>query len=176
MRLTDALGEARRVAHGGRVSTPLRGRGREAALGPDWQPTRLPLHVVVEQRIALNGQAKSRPAVALIGGINPTPVAAGFRLEGYGQAGAVAKTGAFADGALRLARPLLAYGPARIDVGVGAWGGAQRGAARLDVGPSASISLPVADRNLCLSLDYRQRVAGGAAPGSGPVFSIGSDF
>jgi hypothetical protein len=56
------------------------------------------------------------------------------------------------------------------------WGGAQRGAARLDVGPAASLSLPIADRNLRLSFEYRRRVAGRAAPGSGPVLAIGSDF
>ena len=174
LRLTYALSDARRVAIAGRVSTPLQGRGREGAVGLDWRPTRLPVRLIAEQRFALDRDARTGPALFLVAGLDATPVAADFRLEAYAQAGVAA--GAFADGALRLTRPVVRVGDARVDLGIGAWGGAQRGATRFDVGPGAAVSLPVADRNVRLTLDYRWRVAGRASPGSGPVLSVGSDF
>ncbi|MBS0285465.1 MAG: hypothetical protein JSS15_13700, partial [Proteobacteria bacterium] len=58
---------------------------------------------------------------------------------------------------------------------LGAWGGAQRGAARLDVGPAAGVAVPAA-MPLRISLEWRQRIAGDARPGSGPALSIGADF
>ena len=174
-RLTYALGASRRVAVAARVSTPLAGRGREVAIGLDWRPTRLPLHVIAEQRVPIGG-GRSGPALSLVGGLDPLPVAGGFRLEAYGQAGVVADAGRFADGAVRLARPVARTRGLRLDLGLGLWGGAQRGAARLDVGPGASLAVPTAARTVRLTLDYRRRIAGRASPGSGPVLSIGSDF
>nr|WP_233151015.1 hypothetical protein [Sphingomonas sp. BT553] len=176
-RLTYALGEARQVALAARVSSPLRGRGREMALGIDWQPMALPLHVIAEQRIALDG-GKGGPALMVIGGVDPVPVAFGFRLEAYGQAGAIARDRIepFVDGAARLTRAVATIGRARVDLGVGGWGGAQRGAARLDVGPSIALAVPVAERTVRMTLDWRQRIAGDARPGSGPALTIGSDF
>lgn len=176
-RITYALGEARRVAVAVRMSAPLAGRGAEAAIGLDWQPTSLPVHVVAEQRFGLDG-AKGGATLFVVGGVDPTPVAAGFRLEAYGQAGAIARDGGqmFADGAARLMRPAARHGALRLDLGVGTWGGAQPGAARLDVGPSVALAVPVGGRAVRMTLDWRQRIAGDAAPGSGPALSIGGDF
>jgi hypothetical protein len=44
------------------------------------------------------------------------------------------------------------------------------------VGPRLSIRLPGAARNLRVTADWRVRVAGDAAPGSGPALTIGGDF
>ena len=66
--------------------------------------------------------------------------------------------------------------PGRIDLGLGAWGAAQRGASRVDAGPWLSTALPVAGRSLRLSLEWRQRLAGRATPSSGPALTIGTDF
>lgn len=177
VRITYALGAARRLALSARLSAPLSGRGKEAAVGLDWQPTRAPIHVVAEQRLALDG-GRGGPTLSLVGGFGPTPVAAGFRLEGYGQAGVIARDGgeAFADGAVRASHPLRAFGPIKIDIGFGAWGGTQRGASRLDVGPSLGIALPLGRRSIRLTADWRERLAGQARPGSGPALSIGTDF
>ena len=115
----------------------------------------------------------------VIAGLNPLPIAAGFRLEAYAQGGAILRGGrteAFGDGALRLARPVASIGHAILDVGAGAWAAGQRGATRVDVGPSLGLRLPVAGRDVRLSVDWRQRVAGRASPNSGPALSIGSDF
>src|SRR3546814_4330059 len=54
-RLAYAIDPAHRLQLVGRVATPLRGRGREAAIGVAWQPTRAPVRVVAEQRFAIDG-------------------------------------------------------------------------------------------------------------------------
>jgi len=170
-RLAYALGEGRRTALFARVATPLEGPGREVGLGVEFRL--MPgLRVLAERRVALDG-GRGGPSASLVGGVGPLPVA-GLRLEAYGQAGAVrrGRTEPFADGAARLARPL----GGGVDLGVGAWGGAQRGAARLDLGPSVGVRLPVAGRAVRVTLDWRQRVAGNARPGSGPALSAGLDF
>ncbi|MDF7777793.1 hypothetical protein P1X14_21235, partial [Sphingomonas sp. AOB5] len=64
----------------------------------------------------------------------------------------------------------------RLSLGGGIWGAAQRDAQRLDIGPSAALAVPVAGQNLRIALDWRQRVAGDARPGSGLALTIGSDF
>lgn len=176
-RLSYALDGARRLSLTARLSSALHVPQREAALGLAWKPTAAPVTLVAEQRFGLAGE-RGGPTLGVIAGLNPTPIAAGFRLEAYGQAGAVKRGGLdkFADGAMRLARPVAAWWPVRLDVGAGAWGGAQPGAARLDLGPSASLALPAAGRQLRLTLDWRQRVAGSARPGSGPALSLGTDF
>lgn len=177
VRLGYALREDRRLAVVARVSSPL-GRGmREGAVGIEWQPTRLPVRLVAEQRFAL-GPGRGGPTLAAVGGVGPRPLAAGFRLEAYVQAGMIARSGTegFADGALRVARPVAVLGGVKIDLGGGTWGAAQRGATRLDVGPSLSAVVPVGPQPVRLSLDWRQRVAGNAAPGSGLVATLGADF
>lgn len=178
VRLTYTLLPEARLALAGRFSTALRSRQREAAIGVDWQPTRLPVHLVVEQRIGIE-QARGGPSAGLIAGFGPTPVAAGLSLDGYGQAGVVARDGAegYADGAVRLSRVVARAGDARIELGLGAWGAAQRGATRLDAGPSASAVVPLGSgAAVRLSLEWRARLAGNATPTSGPAVSIGTDF
>lgn len=177
LRVAWVLNRRHRVALAARVTGPLHGNGRELALGAEWQPTRLPVRLVAEQRIALDG-GLGGPALGVVGGVGPLALGHGFRLEAYGQAGAIrrATTDLYADGAVRVAHPVATLGPARLDLGAGAWGGAQRGAARLDLGPSLTLALPVAGQPLRLSLDYRARVAGDARPGSGPALTLGADF
>lgn len=181
VRLSYLVDRKHRIALAARVTTPL-GKGlREAALGVEWRPTRLPVMLVAEQRIALNGDKSGPgigPGIGIVGGFGPVAIPLGFRLEGYGQAGAIHRRAieAYADGALRLAHALATLGPARIDLGAGAWGAAQRDAARLDIGPSLGVTLPVGKQAVRVALDWRQRVAGAANPLSGPAFTLGTDF
>ncbi|WP_440978851.1 hypothetical protein ACQHGV_15525 [Sphingomonas pseudosanguinis] len=157
-----------------RLSTPIEGIGREMAVGVDWRPSpHLPVRLLVEQRIALD-RGQGGPAILAVAGFGPRDVLPGVTAAGYAQAGGVLRDRAepFADGAVRATIALTRD----IDLGLGAWGGAQRGAKRFDVGPTLGIALPVAGQRLRLSLDWRQRVAGSAAPGSGPALSIGGDF
>ena len=177
VRVTYALGESRRIALAARLSTPLAGRGAEGAIGLDWQPTRLPVHALVERRFALDG-GRGGTMLGVIGGFGPAAIAGAVTLEGYGQAGGIVRDGVegFIDGALRVAHPVAERGKVRLDVGFGAWGGAQRGAARFDVGPSLGVVVPVGDKAVRLTADWRQRIAGDAHPDSGPALSIGTNF
>lgn len=184
MRVTYGLGAARRFALAARVATALGGAGpgrREAALGVEWRvpglARRVPVRVVAEQRIALDG-GRGGTAAGVIAGLDAVPVAAGFRLEAYGQAGAILRDRAegYADGAARLARPVATPGAMALDLGIGAWGAAQPGVGRIDIGPSIGAVVPVGATRLRITLDWRQRIAGRARPGSGPALSIGSDF
>lgn len=166
---------ARPLALSARLYTPASSRrAAEAALGIDWRPlARLPVHVLAERRQALGRDGRSAFALALHGGLSAEPLPGGFRLDAYGQAGLVGARSRdlFADGSARITLPL-----GRASVGAGVWGGAQPGAARLDVGPHASLRLPFAGEHVRLTGEWRLRVAGDASPGSGPVLTLGSDF
>ena len=177
LRLAYALGERRRVALVARLATPLEGAGREAALGVEWQPTTLPIRLVAEQRFALD-TGRGGPTLGVIAGYGPADIAPGLRVEAYGQAGAIVRGGVegFVDASARVTHPLARIAGARIDIGFGAWGSAQRAAERFDLGPSLVATMPVAGKSVRLTLDWRERVAGAARPGSGPALSIGSDF
>jgi hypothetical protein len=177
LRATFMIDRAHRIALSGRLSAPLTGKGRETAIGVDWQPLAVPIHVIAERRIALDG-GPGGTAMFVISGVGPQQVAPRVRVEAYGQAGAIARDGIerFADGAARVSYDLGRVGGVEVDAGAGAWGGAQRGAARLDLGPSFGARLPIAERAIRVTIDWRHRVAGSARPGSGPALSIGSDF
>lgn len=176
-RLAYAVDPAKRIAVVGRVTSPIRGAGREAAIGLEWRPSRLPVRLVVEHRVALDG-GRGGPAAGVIAGTGPARAAFGLDLESYGQAGVIRRdrAEAFAEGTVRLSRPFVSLGRIRLDIGAGAWGGAQRGARRLDVGPSVGARLPLAGKPIRVMLDWRRRIAGDARPGSGPALTVGLDF
>lgn len=158
----------------GRAYLPLRqASGAEAAIGLDWQPApRLPIHLLAERRQALGEKGRSAFSLTVHGGAS-AQLPLDVRLDGYAQAGVVGTRSRdlFVDGAVQLRRPL---GP--VEIGAGAWGAAQPGAERLDIGPHVSLRLPIERANLRLSADWRFRVAGDAAPGSGPALTLGADF
>jgi hypothetical protein len=157
-----------------RLSSPARSlQATEAAVGVEWQPSRrLPLRLAAERRQAIGRDGRSTFALLAHGGVTALPVAFGFRVDAYGQAGVVGARSRdlFADGAARLTLPLDRRG--RVVVGAGAWAATQPGVSRIDVGPSASLSLSGAT----LSLDWRVRIAGGASPASGPALTLSTGF
>lgn len=171
-RLLYPIGDG--LALSARLYAPLRHlRGGEGALGLDWQPAaRLPLHLVAERRQDLGGGGRSAFALSAYGGVS-RDLPRRFRIDAYGQAGVVGTRSRdlFADGAVRIVAPV---GP--LEAGAGAWGGAQPGIARLDAGPSISWRLPVRGADVRLQADWRFRVAGDAAPGSGPAVTIATSF
>lgn len=175
-RVAYMIDRRRRLAAFVRADTPLSGKGRETAAGLDWQPTRLPVRIVAEARVPLDG-GKAAPAAGLVGGFGPTEHG-GVRLEGYGQAGVIVRNGVegFADGAIRATRPLGTLAGLAFDLGAGGWGGAQRDAARLDLGPTLGATVPIGHHAIRVTLDWRERVAGHARPGSGPALTIGASF
>jgi hypothetical protein len=75
----------------------------------------------------------------------------------------------FVDGSATLTRPV--WGP--LSAGFGMWGGAQPGLARFDVGPRVSYRI---GGRMRVHADYRQRLVGHAAPGSGPVLTLAANF
>jgi hypothetical protein len=175
-RFAYALDRRRRLAAYARFDTPLSGSADEAAFGFDWRPTALPVRAVVETRVPLDG-SRAVAAAGLVGGLGPI-VEHGLRLEGYGQAGIVSRNGGegFADGAIRATRSIGALAGINFDLGGGAWGGAQRGASRLDLGPTLGATIPIATHAIRIAVDWRGRVAGHARPGSGPALTIGASF
>ncbi|WP_422055807.1 hypothetical protein [Sphingomonas sp.] len=177
LRIARMLDRRGRLALVARVTTPLAGAGRELALGVEWRPWRAPMRFLAEQRLALDG-GRSGPAVAVVGGVTGIDLPFAFALESYAQVGAVkrARVEPFADGALRVTREIAAAGAARLALGAGAWGAAQRESARMDIGPTAVTTVPIAGQSLRIALDWRERVAGDARPGSGPALTLGADF
>ncbi|KQM32633.1 hypothetical protein [Sphingomonas sp. Leaf10] len=173
VRLRLPVSASNRVAVVGRVAAPLAGQGSEAAFGLEWRPGGGAVAVVAERRIALD-RSGDGTGLGVIAGLDR---AIGERIvvEGYGQAGVVLRAGTqpYADGA---ARALYRVGSGQLRLGVGSWGVAQREGARVDIGPSAVAVLPIGKQAVRLSLDWRQRVAGKAAPGSGLALTLGSDF
>lgn len=98
-------------------------RGKEVALGLSWRPLRrVAAEIIIEQRLGLDAQGRSDPAILLAAGMNDTPIGSGLIAEGYGQIGMVGhpKLDAFGDGRLTLTstyaprRALAgAFGPVR---------------------------------------------------------------
>lgn len=176
-RLAYALDDARRVALVGRVAAALGVVQQEAAIGVEWRLPAMPVRLVAEQRVGVRN-IRSGIAIGAIGGVSAVPVIAGARLDAYGQAGVIWRDRAegYADGSVRLARPVTRLGAATLDLGLGAWGAAQRGAQRLDAGPTMALALPIAGRGMRLTLDWRARIAGNARPSSGVALSLGADF
>lgn len=163
----------------GRVSAPLRRQGAQAAVGVEWQPVAgIPIRVLAERRQRLTEEARSAFALLVHGGVGDLAVGAGLRLDSYAQAGIVGarRRDLFADGGVTLVRSLGGGEGDGWAVGAGAWGGVQPGAARLDIGPRVTNTLGSLGRGTRVSLDWRFRVAGHAAPASGPSLTIGTDF
>lgn len=164
-----------------RGSAALAGpRDREAAFGFSGRAiAAVPLVVMAELRLTdQQPNATLRPAVAVVSELPPFRLPAKLRGEAYGQAGYVGGRGAtaFIDGQLKVDRAVAEIGPAEVRVGGGAWGGAQRDAARLDLGPAATVISPIRNGSARLALDYRFRVAGNAAPASGPALTLSAGF
>ncbi len=154
--------------------------GEEAAVGLSFRPlAKVPIAVMAEGRATRTPTGtRLRPAVAVVTELPPARLPLGTRGELYVQAGYVGGTGstAFIDGQARIERPLVQSRGLDLRAGGGAWGGAQEGANRLDVGPTATLSLPVGSGRARISADYRIRVAGRAAPGSGAVVTLSAGF
>lgn len=148
----------------------------EGALGLAVQPIRtIPIVLGIERRIALGSGARDAFALLAAGGFGPVLLAPGLWAEGYGQAGMVGfrRRDAFADGRLSLLHEL---GGDRFAVGATVSGGAQPHLSRLDIGPSAQARFPLARKPVRLTVEWRQRIAGRARPGSGPAVTLATSF
>ena len=147
--------------------------GGEVAVGVRWQPfTRIPVALTAERRQAFGrGAGSSAFALFAEGGVYDRPILAGFNLDAYLQGGVVGirRHDLFVDGSATLMRPVWR----QLSVGMGVWGGLQPGLSRVDVGPRLTWRV---GRSMRIHADYRQRLAGSADPGSGPVLTLAGDF
>ena len=156
-------------------------RENEAALGFAARPLAgVPMRIAGEVRISNNGSYREvRPAAFAVTELPPVDLPLGLRAETYAQAGYVGGrfATAFVDGQARLGGLLARLGrDAVLRAGAGMWGGAQKDAARLDLGPSATAALRIGRARTRIALDYRLRVAGDAEPKSGPALTISAGF
>lgn len=157
----------------------------ELALGASARPlTRVPLRVAGEVRYTDAAFSNSwRPAAYAVTEIPPLALPLGTRLEAYGQAGWVGgpQPTPFADGQASLTRELPALARIsgdrlRLSFGAAAWGGAQEDAQRLDLGPTLRLDLRIGEVPARISLDWREQVAGDAAPRSGMAVTLATGF
>lgn len=165
-----------------RGTTALDGsRERDVAAGFSARPApRLPVSLAAELRVSDGpGGRRLRPAAMAITELPPIDLPFNLRAESYAQAGYIGGKGAtaFIDGQVRIDTHVARIGPAELRAGAGAWGGAQRGAARLDIGPGATLGMAVTkDVSARLGVDWRMRVAGHAVPSSGPALTLSAGF
>lgn len=153
----------------------------EVAVGLTARPIPvLPLTLAAELRVSEAGSdIRIRPSIVAVTELLPQALPLHTRAEAYAQAGYVGGAGAtaFVDGQLRVDRQVTRIGGAELRAGGGVWGGAQEKASRLDLGPGATLGLPVGDGVFArLALDWRFRVAGDAEPDSGLAFTLSAGF
>lgn len=79
----------------------------------------------------------------------------------------------FADGKLSLLSPIRRT---PLKLGASLSGGAQPGVERLDMGPELQVRLPLVPVAARIGIEWRERIAGRAAPASGPAITLGADF
>ncbi len=163
-----------------RATTSLSVDGdEELAIGIKAKPlNNLPISLYAEQRFDPGSFGNRGTAFYVAGGTGPELVIAKTSLETYGQAGYLFSEddSHFFDLAATLQRTILERGKYRMTMGAGGWAGGQEGLHRIDIGPRTNIHLPVGKADLRVSLDWRQRIAGNAAPDSGVAITVTSGF
>ena len=165
-----------------RATAALNGSGeRQVALGHSSRLfPRVPVTVQQEIRLVqISGRSHFRPAVLVVTEFPPLGLGSRGRVEAYGQAGYVwggKDRTAFADGQLRADYRLFGLGRGELRAGAAAWAGAQKGASRVDVGPSVAFSGPLGKGFMRAGADWRFRVAGNATPDSGPAVTLSAGF
>lgn len=156
-------------------------REKEAAVGVSARPLpSVPVAVAAEARV-FDGVAGSevRPAAFAVTQLPPADLPLGLRGEAYAAAGYVGGRDAtgFVDGQARVDTGVVAITQdAEFRLGAGAWGGAQDGGGRFDVGPTASLPFSIGSVSGRASADYRLRVAGEVEPASGPAVTVSIGF
>jgi len=164
----------RQISASLRTTSDVGRRGSEVAVGVRVQPVAgVPVWVTAErrQKIGRSGSGRNDFALFAEGGVYQRPIAARFLLDGYVQGGVVGHRtrDLFIDGGLTLTRPIYR----NFSGGAGVWGGAQSGIYRIDAGPRVTMNIR---RNLKVHVDWRQKLAGNAQPGSGPAVTLAGDF
>ena len=175
------LADPHRLSVFARVSNAVSTPDREATLGLSARPFgAIPIVLQAEARLQNDGTAsRLRPSVQAVSQFPPISLPLGLRGEAYAAGGYVGGRGAtpFYDTAGVVDHRLFGIGSnADVRLGAGAWAGGQKGVGRVDVGPRASVAFRLKRIGVRAAVDYRARVAGRAAPGSGPALTLSAGF
>jgi hypothetical protein len=180
VRVDYVLDRARNLRAFARVTaSPVGPDSADLAVGVS---TRLIVQPVVdlhlEQRFAVAGGAPDRALAYVTSGVDDRPLGQGYLLSGYVQAGVAGfdRAEGFVDGSAAIQRPVYARQGLRLSIGAMVAGAAQRGAARLDVGPRATVQLSGVGQGASIAVDWRERIAGDADPGSGIALTLAAGF
>jgi hypothetical protein len=145
------------------------------AAGVAWRPNHWAT-VSAERLIAGGAFARDDWAARLaLGGAG---AAGPIDWRAYGEAGIIGleRGDSYAGGLARAGWRLPAPGRLRWSAGAGAWASVQSSSGfslwRADLGPSLAAEIPAGALRLETSFDWRFRVAGNAAPGSGPALTL----
>lgn len=132
---------------------------------------------------AFSPQTSLRPAAYAATEIPQQELPLGLSLEAYGAGGYVGGNAEtyFIDGQAAVTRRLLQLGKsgsrsASVSFGAGVWGGAQKDARRVDVGPTLRFDVDIGNLPARVSVDYREQVAGDAEPDSGVAATVSTRF
>lgn len=154
------------------ASSGIDGDSAQAAIGLSWRV--MPgLSVTGERMIPLGAATRGAWSARVAGGVATHRL--GVDAAAYAEAGIVGRA-RYAAAQLRVDRRVT-LGRVAVHPGAGVWGSVQDVAStvtRVDVGPGLRIghaALPVE-----VSIDYRVRLVGNAAPGSGPVVTLSTAF
>lgn len=163
----------------------------DIAFGASARPAAdIPIRIAAEQRLALDDNGFSRPSLYAVTEIARLPLPRGASLDVYGQAGAigVSNPAYFFDLQLVAQKQVARNRGGTLSLGAGLWSGGQgpigddNGAsgvsavARVDIGPRAAINFSIDEQTVHIAVDWRQRIAGNAAPGSGPAVTLSTRF
>lgn len=138
----------------------------------------VPFDISIEsRRDATNGKSRG-VGIFIAGGLPPAKLPQNFTLESYFQTGAVLQdqTRVFFDGALTATHPVAVVKDLQLSAGAGIWGNGQDEVRRLDVGPRLELRFPVGETTQSIALDWRQRIAGSALPGSGLAITLAVQY
>lgn len=158
------------LAATGLITSPLGSKGRQLSAGISWRHHELPMQILVERRVALDHVARNAFSLTAVTGVYDVPLGKKWRLDSYTQAGMVGvqSRDKFADTAISVARPVAR----KTEAGFSIWAAVQPGVHRVDIGPVVEFDV----KPVRIALSWRQRIAGSAAPDSGPAISLASDF
>ncbi|WP_374595868.1 hypothetical protein [Sphingosinicella sp.] len=169
------------IAHDG---LSPKGRSAQAAIGAAWMPLgRGGPAVGVERLIALGREGRDAWAIRVSGGAwHAADAQLPLDLSAYAEAGIVGanRRDGFAGAQAFALYPVATRKGTRIGIGGGVWGSVQDGetrtASRLELGPGAQLSQQIRKGTIELRGEYRFRIAGDAAPGSGPTLTVATRF
>lgn len=145
------------------------GRSALAAVGIAWHPA-AGITLTAERLIPIGPAARGDWTVRVASGAART--IGGIETTAYGEAGVVGQS----TYAAAQARAGWRLSGDAVSPGIGAWASVQHGGGRMvnrvDLGPGITVHA----HGISLAIDYRFRVTGNAAPGSGPVLTLGAAF